>query len=362
MKSLKISKQILIAVIVLAATEQMYAQGSGQQSQGSSPLIMTATGTGETTGHIMDVTLKNSTDQRIKVDVGPYFIPSSGQYQPYIVPNVVSLSVPPNGQMTIPVEGYCADIHTPPVPSGKPMVSYNDWVKPADLADNWQPSVTNGWKPVDESVITIPGKNIPMGHVIDINKYPAEAAPLLLDAIGRISRNYDSLQSTGKISTPFSGNPEKERESVIQQTFWIYSSALTGSKYKVEDFANKTVQQYEENSGKKFSTLPDNEKDQLVGGIADFWNTFEAVGAEAKVLLAANPDDVEFGAIAGAKDWIDYDKVKKADDFDKIRRTKYDKYVVEREINKKTHEEACEEIDIDPDSAFAKACKRVYGK
>jgi hypothetical protein len=76
------------------------------------------------------------------------------------------------------------------------------------------------------------------------------------------------------------------------------------------------------------------------------------------------PDDsgVEFGVIDWVKELLgpDYDDVETRDDFDKIRRTKYDKYEVEREINKLSHEEACKKIDIDADGSLAKAFKRVY--
>ena len=357
--------QILITSIIFFAAFQMIAQQTATQSSQTSPVVITAKGTGETTGHIMDVTLQNPHDQPLRVNLGPLFIPSDGKHQSYVVPDETTVSVPAQGQLTIPIKGYCADIHSPPVPSGKPMVSNDVWIEPEAIANNWQPSISNGWEQADGSIVTIPGKSIPLGHVIDINKHPDEAAPLLLDAIIRISEAYDNLQSGGNISTPFSGNPEKERESVIQQTFWIYTSALTGAGYSVENFASKTAEQYEKNSGKMLTTLTEEEKDQLAGGIADFWNTFEAVGAEAKIILTEGPGAEQFGVWTDIKDWLfapDYDKVKKADDFDKIRRTKYDKYVVEREINKKSHEDACEAIDIESDSAFAKACKRVYGK
>jgi hypothetical protein len=73
-----------------------------------------------------------------------------------------------------------------------------------------------------------------------------------------------------------------------------------------------------------------------------------------------SPDDIQFGLIGWIKDILgpDYDDVEKRDDFDTTRRTKYDKYVVERKLNNKSHKEACEAVDID--GKFAEACKKVY--
>lgn len=338
----------------------------GQSSQ-ISELKISASGTGRTSGIICNVTFINPTDERINVDLGTCYIPSGGNYQPYIVPRMASLGIPPKGQITVPVNGYCADIHKPPVPEGAALPAYETWIFPEPLAVGWKPENSNGWIPSDGGIALVPGKDVALGHILDINAHPKEAAPVLMEAINLITETYGRLQNEGKVSTPFSGNPEKERESVIQQTFWIYTSELTGQGYKVEDFASNTMEQYETTTGKKAADLPETEKDAMVTGIADFWGTFQAVGAEAKVLATDErpADDVQFGIWTDIKDWLfapDYSKVKKADDFDKIRRTKYDKYVVEREINKKSHEDACDAIDIDSESDFADACKRVYGK
>jgi hypothetical protein len=361
----KIRNSLAGAMVFILLTGAV--SGSMGQSSINSSLVFNSISTGRTSGHIANLTIKNPTDQREKVDIGGCYIPSSGQYQPYIVPKLASISIPPHGELTIPVKGYCVDIFLPPVPQGEPLIPIDKWVMPGPLAVNWQPEVSKGWVISEQSNATIPGQQKPLGHVININEHPKEAAPVLLEAINRITESYDELQGDGNVTTPFSGNIEKERESVIQQTFWIYSSELTGRPYKVTDFAKNTAEQYEAATGKKLKDMPEPEQEEMVDGIADFWVTFQAVGAEAKVLKSDErpADDIQFGIWTDIKDFLfapDYSKVKKADDFDKIRRTKYDKYVVEREINKKSHEDACEAIDIDSESDFADACKRVYGK
>ncbi|MCO5292903.1 MAG: hypothetical protein M9959_14365 [Chitinophagaceae bacterium] len=315
-----------------------------------------ATGTGRTTGHIATLSVHNNSDKPIDAQIGPFFIPSGGQYQPYIVPRKSLVNVQPGQTATVPIEGYCADIHRLPVPAGNAMPPISEWIVLAPnegIKHNWAPSTDKGWTSLPSTGNTkatdsrpqllVPGTDKPLTHTIDINKYPTEAAPVLLEAINQISESYDKMAKKGAINTPFSGNPEKERESVIQQTFWIYTAALTGTVYKLSDFEKKTHEQFEKSTGNKVSGLKTEQKKELDKGVNDFWNTFQAVGAEAKVILLN-----------------DYKEVKKIDDFDNWARKKYDEYCVERAINNKSHEKACEAIGIKSDGDLADAFKRVY--
>ena len=250
-------------------------------------LIFTATGTGRTTGHIADLAIYNPGDQPATVELGPCFIPSGGQYQPYVVPSLPPVTVPPHSTTNVPVQGYCADIFTAPVPAGAVFPPVTDWINAGATAGNWQPLALNGWQATNSPgaiTPTIPGTHMPLGHTIDTGKYPAEAAPILLDALQRIAQAYDQMRQNGAITTPFSGNPEKERESVIQQTFWIYAAELSGRTYKQDHFRENTLQQFESASGQDFKKIPADQQKQINQGVQDFWNTFSAVGAEAKVL------------------------------------------------------------------------------
>lgn len=113
---------------------------------------------------------------------------------------------------------------------------------------------------------------------------PAVTAAFLFDAIGRISITTDILQDADLISTPFSGVSDKERESVIQQTLWLYSSVLTDNVYTKEDFSDRMTTQFEDNTGTKLKHAAPATKESLEKGVDDFWNSFNLVGAEAKVL------------------------------------------------------------------------------
>ena len=169
------------------------------------------------------------------------------------------------------------------------MPSVKDWIPVASLPGNWKPLTSNGWEKAPGSSALIPGTGQPLGHTIEIQKHPKEAAPILFEALTSISNAYDKMKNEGSVVTPFSGNPEKEREAVIQQTFWIYAAELTGKDYKVEDFSQNTVRQFETATGQHFEKQPAEVQNQVQGGVVDFWNTFQAVGAEAKT-LAKKPD------------------------------------------------------------------------
>jgi len=316
---------------------------------------ITAKGTGRTTGHIADLTISNPTDKPVIVQFGPgsepfdgtprppaftpLFIPSSGGYQPYLIPAIPPVEIAPGQTITVPVQGFCTDIHRPPVPSGDGMTPISQWIsspglvsepqvhdpmnlpgassvvvvptsqalpladainiltgaKPKPKPETALPSpghtslsVTDGTPDCVPGIVSptpvIPGTDSPMPFPVNPDQYPALAVPLLAEALNRIAQTYDALKPQGGILTPFSGNPEKEREAVIQQTFWRYSSALSGVNYHKEDFRNNTIRQFEQSTGKPVSQIPKPQQDKIDQGVDDFWNTFEAVGTEAKVL------------------------------------------------------------------------------
>lgn len=297
----------------------------------SNPDIVTTihvTGTGRTTGHVADIIVSNPTDQTVVVKIGqgnanginPSYIPASGQYQPYIVSSIPDITLSPNQTNTIQLSGFCTDIHVAPVPPGVEMPSPSQWISlPYDNIISVDPGVvtipTRTSLSIDESIKVLqsipsikwftekdcpkytmssfpvlPGTDYILTFPVDVEKYPAVGVSLLLDAITKITIEYDRQKEKGIINTPFSGNPEKERESVIQQTLWRYSSSLEGNRYEKNDFQDNTVRQFEKNSGKKFDQQPTAQQQKLVQGVDDFWDTFEAVGTEAKIL--SRPPDV----------------------------------------------------------------------
>ncbi len=339
-----------LAVLFVTAVSSLYAKDDKHFSDDK--ILITAKGTGRTTGHIADLSIKNTSDNTVTLALGPFFIFSSGTYQPYIVPTPVKVTVPAHGSNEIPLNGYCADVHTPPVPAGEDLPPFDSWitVPTGQLMENWQPEAANGWKPTTTHTgttgILIPGTSKPLNYTIDINQHPEAVAKILLEAINRITTAYDKMKEDKIISTPFSGNPEKEREAVIQQTFWIYTAKLSGKNYVADNFRTNTIKQFESN-GKKYDDASAETKQEIESGVENFWSTFEAVGVEAKVLSFS--------------DEIDYDDITKESELPKLAKPGYQKYAAARALGS-SHEKALEEAFASEDAQerWSEVFKRIY--
>ena len=277
-------------------------------------------GTGRTTGHIADLTVSNPTREPITVrfgDGGGMLIPSNGRDQSYVVPSIPDIHLDPDQTATKPLVGYCVDVHRPPVGADKPMPNVQNWTgvptaappappvpgrtlvnipvqtapslpQVADVLRNLPPPPgTVQWNCPDVPVPTtllIPGTDSPIRVPVNTDELPGIATPILVEAITNIILAYDELQPRGVINTPFSSNRDREREAVIQQTFWIFSSALKGEPYTKVDFHENTVRQFENNTNRKYGQLPPEQQTRIDQGVDDFWNSFQATGVEAKIL------------------------------------------------------------------------------
>ena len=301
-------KKLLTLILVVAALNT-YAQ------------TYTPWGTGRTTGHIADLAIYNPSDQpmsafipadgninNISINDQPifqanerrgnmYFIPGTNKHQSYVATEAAppagvssgTISIPPGDTLHIPIQGYCADIHSPPVPNGMNMPPISSWIggngdipPPASgIPSGFSPSRNPEAMPYVAANVPnqLPGKPL----TTSLDKNPG-APEYLFHAINEITSTYDSLFAVGSISTPFSGNEQKERESIIQQTFWIYTSAITGVPYTKDQFHERMVAQYENNTNTEIENAPETVVAKIDEGVDDFWNTFTAVGAEAKVI------------------------------------------------------------------------------
>lgn len=278
---------------VVALAGLVLAVSVGRAQEG---LTVQAVGTGRTTGHIATLEVSNRADVAQTFSAGPALIPASGTYQPYIVSSVVRAEVPAGATLQVPVTGYCADIHRAPVPAGATMPPPSEWVSAGPSPGAAQivirpggvycpaPSATTG-----APVATLPGTDTPLRFTVDLGSHPEAAAALLIPAASAIEETYLRLAKEGRIHTPFSADAEKEREAVIQQTFWIYAAALDGRPYTKQDFEGRLTAQYTQSTGKPIDQAPPAVKESIEKGAADFWATFALVGAEAKVLAKDTP-------------------------------------------------------------------------
>ncbi len=258
---------------------------------------ISASGTGRTTGGVVIVNIQNPHDSAVVLELGPFLIPSDGQSQPYVIPQVTEAIVPAGEQISIPLTGYCVDVRKPPVSAGSSVVDFKEWITPATM----QPVSLDGavppldafsYHPISKqktvkspaTVITYPGSDKPFQWTIDIARHPKEAAPYIFNAVESISLAYDELYDTDNIQTPFNSDLIKEKKAVVQHTLWKYTTALEGGNYTVEDFKKNAVKEAESILKQPLNVAPTAVQEQVAGGIASFWDSFEAVGVHAKVL------------------------------------------------------------------------------
>jgi hypothetical protein len=217
--------------------------------------------TGRTTGTIAEVEVRNDGPETIFFPDRPVLIPSSEGNQGYVVPRGWSRGtpVPPGETETVPLDGYCTDVDKPPVSSGESLPDPSEWSVPSD------PS-----RPFPE-----PGSS---------DFFDEDPEVQVIGGVESIIRVTEELQESGELETPFSSNPERERETVNQQTIWIYTSEREGKPYTREDFAERLEDQYEERTGTPIEEAPEEDQERLESGIDEFWDAFELVGERAKVL------------------------------------------------------------------------------
>lgn len=306
-------------------------------------LLVSATGTNSTSGHIGNLQVTNPHNFPVSVLPQSFYMPSDGNYQSYVGRTPDGITIPPGATVTVPIDGMCIDVTRPPVPTGVSFPPVTSWISkkgpalpppmpnipmpwsagdmpvippvPSDYVpdsgypvilvtgspvESFEPDhipgITSepGYTPSDETpgsgvIYTWPGTDIPVGGTFDPSQNPVSYAPVAIAAWEAIETAVDIVLSGDDFTTPFSNNPPREREAVIQQTLWWWSAGVTGEKYEFDDFAGKVYDQYEDNTGKPVSSLPEEQQENLDAGIADFWNTFQATGVEAKVISADSP-------------------------------------------------------------------------
>lgn len=331
MKTLKAWIAICLSIPLLLLSETSKGQA------GAENLSIAAHGTGRTTGHIATLTVTNNGNFSVAVEGQMVYIPSDGKYQSYIGRIPDGIAIPPGGTADIPVDGYCADVHRPPVPAGESMSSSDDWIpviaptspepiNPRGVSD--QPSVPEpsnppgsntppyegtpvslfpesgappnvtpeawsdtpafkpGGLPSPETIVKWPRTDLHIDGTINPSREPRMYGYVLADVITQIESAVDVIQHEPVVTTPFANDPIREREAIIQQTFWIWTSAVTGEEYTDDDFTERVYAQYETSTGSPVTTLPEEQKEQVDSGIIDFWNTFQATGVEAKIISA----------------------------------------------------------------------------
>jgi hypothetical protein len=116
----KVQMEKMMAFVILLLITPFFIDVHAQS------LKITATGTGQTTGHIANLSITNTTGSTVRINPQTCYIPSDGKYQPYVA-RIPATSVAP-GTSYIQVDGYCANVYAHPVPVGNPMPLVSDWI------------------------------------------------------------------------------------------------------------------------------------------------------------------------------------------------------------------------------------------
>lgn len=274
---------LLVQAPVVRALEATLPQVSQGFEVPAGVELIAARGTGRTTGHIITLTVRNDSNQPVELSSAMFYIPSDGKYQGYVGWPAPGQIVPPGATQDVPVEGYCSSVRLPPVPAGEALPPLEDWIVSTGATGPVEiPAVDN---PAAPGLALVPGTDTPLPRAVSVEDEPMVAVPLLLAAIGEIEQATDELQESGELVTPFSSNPDRERQAVVQQTFWIFAAELENEEpYTQEEFTERLEAQYENSTGVAIAEAPEEDQQQLERGAGDFWNAFQLVGAEAKVI------------------------------------------------------------------------------
>jgi len=300
---------------------------------GEAGLVASAVSTGKATGTIGNLTLVNTGSAEVEVTTGPYYVPgwtttaakgsapaASVPAQPYVLPGSGSVKVPPGGTVRVPLQGYCANAHNPPVPAGALLPPMESWVSPDPARRPRRgnvPSALAGYRPRSDLrpdvptraadreklpadvlrklpiLATWPGTTQPFPYRLDDREHPTEMAPWMLAGVLETRRAYEELKAKGKIETPLSRQPEREKEAVEQQLTWVLGGALRGDPHTYDDFSSNLASQYEERTGTPITAAPPQVKKQFDEGTEAIWDVLILVGTEAKVITPVSTPEEE---------------------------------------------------------------------
>ena len=215
-------------------------------------------GTGETIGHVVDLTIRNVTDKPVKLVVPPMILESkSGKSQHYAAPESKTVELGPKQSKTVPIDGVCLVRNKPPVKKGAS----------GDLVFN---------------EVTPKGARNP-----DAKIESAKANKLLRIAHSKY-KAADKLLKEGKLKDMPYSDKKKQKETVVQWATWMdpVISEITGVPPATKDDLKKVVYKQAEKAG---PVTPEKKK-KLDEGIDTIFEKIELTGKEAKELEEASPD------------------------------------------------------------------------
>jgi len=234
-------------------------------------------GTKETIGHVATLTLVNHSDESFFIRISPTILASkTGKVQNYALTETVETTLGPKETKAIPLTGVCLDARVRPAgPEDRDELALLD---PETLDQNWKTQ---------------------------------------LGGTQAVIRTTQDLQQQGAYKTPYSKHPEKERDTIIQWTTWLFVSTLKGNPVAKEDLAKKVYEQAGETTPEK--------KERLNPGIDDIWDAIQLTGAKAKVYsegtekISASEED-ELEALKKREKELEEEYKKAMEEFEKAKK------------------------------------------
>lgn len=195
-------------------------------------------GTKETIGHVATLTLTNHTNEAFFIEIPPTVLESkSGERQDYGFPNRHQFTLGPGETRAFPLTGVCLKPRVPPAgPEDKDELR---------ILDPTAPGFETQWR------------------------------PLLVGTQATI-QTAARLQAEGAYTTPYSKNPKRELDTIIQWATWLFVSTREGNPVTKADLAKKVYEQTGE--------IPQEKKAKMDEGIEDLWDAIQLTGEKAKPL------------------------------------------------------------------------------
>jgi len=209
-------------------------------------------GTGETIGTVVNLTVQNQTDQPLNCVFPPTLFESiSGKNQSYACPSGQTVALNPHQTKTVPINGVCLNRNKPPVAKG---VS-------GDLVMN-------------EANPSAPQN--PNSHL------PATDAGKLLRSCAAKYTAADQLQKSGALKNLPYHDPQKQKDIVVQWSTWTDPQIcqIVGTTPATKDDLKKVVYKQVE---KKGPMSPETKK-KVDQGINTIFEKVELTTAKAKDL------------------------------------------------------------------------------
>jgi hypothetical protein len=296
-------KPVLLLFFCILLITPSYALATVKDVAGNLPVK--AYGTGMTTGHIADLVIRNKSKTVLNILPQRVFIPSEGHYQPYIA-DIPATIISPGSTDTLSLTGYCTDFYRPAAPAHAELLPVLNWIpirQPnTSLVDTGTYLINHNsvvpftkdhigyiitstaytplYPPPDPlNIATWPGTDLVVNGTLNPISRPDLYATVMARVLELLESGSTTVQQRKTFSTPYTVQPVKEREAIIQQMIWMYAAALAGKKYGKEEFSNKVYDEFKSHTS--LTEIPTLEKQELDDGIAAFWNVFQTVIREA---------------------------------------------------------------------------------